>query len=533
MNKMRMIKIRRLLYIIIIILELLFFGYLKLNEYFLHHLSNYTSTIPDDGIISFSIEPGIYDHSIIVDLKNELGLIDKDVKILYSLDGNDPYYNNSYLSEEKETIVFNPYEYSESIKIDVKEKDIVVVPIKAVVYYNGQYSKVVEKTYIVSDGDINQYTDLPIISITANHHDLYDYYDGIMVKGYLGDKFVEEGNEGINWGNIDLERQISVNVSFFKIYDNYNYYSNSNFQVTGGTSRLSANNKSFKISSNDNNYMVDFNYSNITNYKSLKLRSGSQDYWNTNIRASLANRIGYYYNFDGTPNSKRTILYINGNFYTIIDLMDNNSDSNLKSKYGLPDKKIEEVREVCDIFINSGYDDFNAYVKENFDVENLILYTAIELYMDNTDWPLNNAYMWKYNGKSNSINKYTDGKYRFILKDLDITWRPEWFQYEFDSMENIITKSNRGKCDFFNRLLVDSEYKQAVIDKLYQIISELTESGMIYNFIDEEYNIISKSSRFYLKNNENLLLNINMLKERIANRKNTIDEVINRYYNNL
>ena len=400
---MKSIKVFRYILIAIIAILLTAYGFLSFNNYMLRHLDSTTMDLKDENIISFSVEPGIYDHSITIELKNKLKLIG-DMTILYTFNGDDPYFNNSFINEYKEEIAYSPMSYTEPIKIDVKENDVVVVPIKAVIFYQHHYSRVVEKTYIVSDGDINQYTDLPIVSITVNNHDLYDYYDGIMIKGYLGDKFIEEGREGINWGNIAEERQVSSNVTMFKLNDNYkNYYKNS-FRVAGGTSKVS-DNKSFIIENTRDKYYNIFDNELKNGFTTLKLRSGSQDYFLSDIRSSIVSRISREIGFDGAPYSRRAILYINGNFYSIIDILDSNSSENIRDKYNLPSKKIEETINLCNSTIDVDDEDFEEFIYINYDLDNLLKYTAIEIFINNTDWPLNNIKRWRYVGgqKTNSV----------------------------------------------------------------------------------------------------------------------------------
>lgn len=61
-------------------------------------------------------------------------------------------------------------------------------------------------------------------------------------------------------------------------------------------------------------------------------------------------------------------------------------------------------------------------LKQKLDVENFLEYCAIEMYLANPDWPYNNckAYRWCAADDTYGEEGGTDGRWRFLLYDLDM-----------------------------------------------------------------------------------------------------------------
>ena len=58
-------------------------------------------------------------------------------------------------------------------------------------------------------------------------------------------------------------------------------------------------------------------------------------------------------------------------------------------------------------------------VKKFIDVNSLIELYASEIYISNNDWPGKNDGEWRNTGKEIEGNEYSDGKWRFIMIDID------------------------------------------------------------------------------------------------------------------
>ena len=74
--------------------------------------------------------------------------------------------------------------------------------------------------------------------------------------------------------------------------------------------------------------------------------------------------------------------------------------------------------------INTNYANKDiSEMEEIIDVDNFIKYMAFQIYIVNPDWPHNNVMAWKYTGPVNESVYGMDGKWRFVLRDLDFGLR--------------------------------------------------------------------------------------------------------------
>ncbi len=95
-------------------------------------------------------------------------------------------------------------------------------------------------------------------------------------------------------------------------------------------------------------------------------------------------------------------------FYYEVDNGDVNALSELEELYGMINQATDRT-----------YDRVYKTVSEKIDLENFIQYTALNLFLANNDWPHNNVRLWKYSGTPVEGNPYTDGKWRFTVRDTD------------------------------------------------------------------------------------------------------------------
>ncbi len=138
------------------------------------------------------------------------------------------------------------------------------------------------------------------------------------------------------------------------------------------------------------------------------------------------------------------------------------------------------------------------------DMDNFIKYIAVNVFANNRDWPHNNVRAWKYTGSIN--NSYgQDGKWRFMLKDIDYSWG---IIYSPGQTENVVAEETahsenvlRGGAGeisaAFASLMRNTQFKaqfKAFIDEMVnKYFSESTASAMITkmkNAMAKEYSRI-------------------------------------------
>lgn len=440
--------------------------------------------------VQFNLESGHYDKTLKLKLsKNiEFPFI---AHIYYTTNGDDPRVNGIL--------------YEGSITLEENDS-IAVYPVKAVVGIHGRFSNVTEKTYIITEEKDNEY-DIDIISISCNHDDLYNYYTGIMVAGVTYDQNVENGVTGFIPGNYSNRGGEWIKDCHITMVDKDGQMlldQNGGMEISGNTSVIfpvkslklyadrsyDPNNNFFKISL-DNSDTDFLDYSYVTKYKSMRLRSGSQDlYFGGNIRSAVVSRLAVNSNFDGCSGTRRSLVFLNGEFYGIMDIQQNYSDSYLSNRFGLPNSDLlEKVKGgEPDIFFDLGLNelfeqDLNIaenrnLLEEKVDMDNYLLYYALEIMCNNTDWPVNSYEVWRYIGDEIADNPYTDGRYRFLMFDMDMSFNTD-LRYEFfdgaleDTFVSIMNNEYRAKGNSFINVMKSKYYR----DKFITIICDLTNTS--------------------------------------------------------
>ena len=487
--------------------------------------------------VTFNKESGFYSESINIKLHKNVDL-PIGSKLYYTLDGNDPTKDSN--------------KYNSSIKLELIDGETKVYPLKVIAYYKGQYSDISEKTYVL-DKDIKS-NDINIISITSDEKNLYDYETGIMVKGktydqnVLIDKNTFKGNysnRGDDWlreshiamfdtnSNLILDQQIRLGISGSSSTQKDVKSLKINYDID--------DNKKFKINFYDK-YFVS-NTSLVNEYNSLRLRSGSQDIKTGNIRSSLTSRLCTQSNFDGCQTTERTLVFLNGEFYGVFDIQQTYSNSTLKKMYSLPSKgtidkfKSNEKNSFAHYdlkkYFTSDLSDENnrKRLEEKVDMDNYILYISMQLLMNNCDWPRNNFEMWKYTNGYDGNNVYTDGRYRFLLYDLDATYRPDgtmFFDVD-DNFKEIMENGNNENSPYnstFVNLVKSRYYRDKYVMMTQDLLNTTFQEDNVLNVATEEYNKIDNSYKKYygekdysktIKGIEDLYYGIEIVDDRLLN----------------
>ena len=164
------------------------------------------------------------------------------------------------------------------------------------------------------------------------------------------------------------------------------------------------------------------------------------------------------------------VVYLNGEYYGILELRENQNEDYIKRLYGVDDNDVVVVKSeldttrACGDHRNGGecrfcgswffyetdseaaaqkemkdwialckkaagavdaseaeYRKIFAEVESKLDLRNALEYMAAACYLCNTDWPHNNIRVWRYTGAPMEGVSITDGKWRFATRDMDFT----------------------------------------------------------------------------------------------------------------
>ena len=163
-------------------------------------------------------------------------------------------------------------------------------------------------------------------------------------------------------------------------------------------------------------------------------------------------------------------VYLNGEYYGVLELRENQNEDYIKRLYGVDDNDVVVVKSeldttrACEDHENGGecrfcgpwffyetdseaaaqqemkdwialckkaagavnaseseYRQVFSEVESKLDLRNALEYMAVSCYLVNTDWPHNNIRVWRYTGAPVDGVSITDGKWRFATRDMDFT----------------------------------------------------------------------------------------------------------------
>ena len=164
------------------------------------------------------------------------------------------------------------------------------------------------------------------------------------------------------------------------------------------------------------------------------------------------------------------VVYLNGEYYGILELRENQNEDYIKRLYGVDDADVVVVKSELDTTracadhdnggecrfcgswffyetdedaaaqkemadwialckkaaqaVNASESEYRkifAEVESKLDIRNAMEYLAAACYLCNTDWPHNNIRVWRYTGAVMEGIAITDGKWRFATRDMDFT----------------------------------------------------------------------------------------------------------------
>ena len=396
---------------------------------------------------TYSVEGGWFSDSIEVELSAKEG------DIYYTLDGSVPDENSlkytgpiTIVNRTDESNIYSNIggisfenDYLPDYNVDK------ATVLKAVAISEEGKSDIVSESYFVGLNEL-EYENVGIISISCDPEDFFDYERGIYVLGKVYDLIHEKydvekysiadssyahfAKKGRGW-----ERKVCL--EFFSSNHEKIYEQNAGIRIHGAWTR-EQNQKNFQIYARDEYGKTVFDYDFFGNgriYNKLMLRGGgSTDTFVTKIRDVFAQSLVTDRNV-GTQEAEPYAIFLNGEYWGLYNLQETIGSSYIEEYYGVPqnnvvimkngesrtnDPKDEELYNdlldfvaMNDMSVMENYREFEKKV----DIQSLIDYYAIEIYVGNSDAYQNNYAVWR--SREAGLSEYEDCRWRWLLFDLD------------------------------------------------------------------------------------------------------------------
>jgi hypothetical protein len=319
-------------------------------------------------------------------------------------------------------------------------------------------------------------TKLSVFSIVGNSNYFYSDDEGILM-GEWDDNDASKQNP--NW-NHDWRRPINIEYYQGETHELlFNQVGET--RVQGGYSRRNLQ-KSLAVYANKRFGTKRF-YGElwhekpaITEVKSFILRNGGNCFDSSRVNDQVGqSAIGRFRPNMDWQAYEPAIYYLNGKYMGLTDLRERSNEDNVEANLGYDD--IDMIENWWDLKEGS-FDEFYSFVdyynssnltfdglKQRLDVDNFLDMFIIKSFGMDTDFPNNNIMLWR--------PRQEDGKWRFILKDID-RMGLQWMDYEIGN----------DLCSFIDDMITSNQYSNPSLSrqlKIFQIFySTLSEAKDMY-----------------------------------------------------
>ncbi len=444
--------------------------------------------------------------------------------IYYTTDGSEPSADNGK-------------KYDKPIKLVAGNRTrATALRIKA--FYKDGSDDSLTHTYFLGK-DVGERFNTLVFSLTTDPYGLYDYEYGIMVEGKLRDEYKKETGDmnpdppapaNYNMRGIESERPVYVEV--FEQDGTRVISQGAGIRVHGGWSRA-YDPRSFrliarKIYDTDGKFKYNFLPSDnandeygtpITEYDRIVLRTSANDRPYAFLRDELSAQLAKEAGFPDVQGHTPVAVFLNGEYHGFAWLHESYDDNYLKDTYRAPDKNFA----IVDVYENNesyghevsrgddgAYNDFNqmysyhkrdltddavfAELEQLLDVDNYLMYCAIQTFIDNRDWPRGNQKAWRYYPQENAEldNEYLDGRWRYLLYDAEFAWGLYGAPPNQKTIERLLGLNNDegGGTALFKAL----RERDDVVEKFTNILCDLADGAMspqnVSDAIDEKMKLM-------------------------------------------
>ncbi len=360
--------------------------------------------------------------------------------------------------------------------------------LRAQVYKSGLLpGKVSSNTYIIG------YTStLPVVSISINPYDLWDWEEGIYVVGpnasniypYYG------ANYWMDW-------QKPSHIEYFDEEQDQGFELDADIMIHGGFSRVFPM-KSMRVTTDSKYDESEINYQlfkdkNIHSFNKFVLRNAGQDFNLTHFRDALMQKVVQKETSIDIQDYQPVVVFLNGQYWGIHNMREKIDRYYVNENFGVhPDsvnllsdniktvegdyfhymKMIEYVKTIPEVD-SIVYDSIGKLV----DIHNYSDYFIAEMYYVNPDWPNNNIKYWRADADTS--------RWRYIMTDLDFGLG--LYSQTYKNELNRILHSNIMFVDnhwILRRLMENSDYRRYFINRSADMFNTMLIPQNILNTIN-------------------------------------------------
>lgn len=418
------------------------------------------------------------------DLRLSGGLFGGD--IYYTLDGSDPTLESSI--------------YDGPIRIEAGLPDRVTV-VKAAVLTGGRLSEVRTQTYFVGEG-VRGLFDVMAVSLSADPSVLYDEDTGILSN------YREKGENGewdrpayVEFYGQDGEKMLAQGTGIAVSGHGSRGYEQKSIKLIGDAA-YDPEHPSF-----DYDFFETDMAGNETgqSYNRMVLRNGGTDHNGTMLKWNVVSRLAKESGIV-CAGARPGILFLNGSYYGIIQLQEKYTRYNIAHAVGARKEDIEkyEPNEINSARFGEYYGrlhlDLNdperqQALEQSVDMDDMLKHYAVNVIMNNVDWPYHNFLSWKCAHTSSSA--YGDGRVRFFLYDLDAVYQDTSEMETPNTFDYLMEEPLEDSTDTLYILMQSDLYRTRFVNLVCDLTASVFRGDHVQSIIEEEDEKLARSMGIY------------------------------------
>jgi hypothetical protein len=389
--------------------------------------------------------------------------------------------------------------------------------VRAVAYQTGsKCSKIQTNSFFVDPSAENRYS-LPVVSISTNEDNLFDYYRGIHVPGKFYYDYAPLGGYWpkitANYNRKGREWERPAMIEYFDNQGIRAVAQNVGIRIAGNVSR-GWSRKSFRIyarSEYDTQNKFEYPFfdglkqmgntqKDLTEFKRLTLRN-SGTYWSEQLFQDAFCQHTFKHIGVDVLHFSPTVVFVNGTYWGVMNFRQRIDNRYLKSHYGIKEEDAVILKgNSGNISTGLGVDSINYIAMRNYihnedmsvqvhydsacrllDPENFAKLFMTQIYVNNSDWLSNNRKCWKKRTTSYQPNASygQDGRYRWFVFDLD-----HGFKHAEEDRLDIVMSGSGADTRIFRSLMENTEFKRYWINLMADNMNTSFKTARVLDIID-------------------------------------------------
>ncbi len=484
--------------------------------------------IAEGESVGFSHKADFYSENILLELSAAEG-----VQVYFTTDGSDPEINPSQL-------------YSTPIEINAGP-DVRATTVKAISVKDGVASKIHTRSFVSgTEVDTRFSEDTLVFVLSTDPYNLYDYEYGIAVPGKIYDDYCKEHfgeeipyNAPGNYYMSGRESERDMYVEVFESDGKQVISQAAGARVVGGYSRV-VDQKSFRLIARKEydpengkfkyaffDDAVDNEGNPVLEYDRLTLRNGANDREFAGVRDELSQQLAQDYGFPCIQNTTPCAVFLNGEYYGYSWLHENFNNDYLATQFGgnkdqygiienieIPEPDEEETVETIEpaledyLAMTEYYDKdlTNDRIFEEFcqlvDVENLMQYYCMQIFISNKDWPGNNFKAFRYYPAEGEeiTSEFMDGRWRFLFFDAEYGWGLYGEGHKLRTLSDLLSgRHMSGESKALQALLARKDMQELYANTMCDLTAYAFSSDHILEVLDDLIEISDPEQMYALE----------------------------------